>query len=266
MSLRSTKVAQVPFISKNSGLTDIQEEKKRQALLDEFHTLCPHSRGLKASELGTRIELNDGGAVLEFHLHETPQISLDLVNRTPIEPIGVNNDMFANDVTLVTREIHQCRQLIRTIVSPAISLEALRERSLLGDQIRFIRRRLRKRDVFYLPSTTSLVIAIPRFTQRFAGPAVTVRMRGTVTALFKRAVELTDAEMVGGIPDQLAGVKLPARILMSRASTQKNPNLVNAFAIKLDSNQTIDLVVGVNLDAVNGRPISLRFQRFPETT
>jgi hypothetical protein len=171
--------------------------------------------------------------------------------------------MFSNDVTLVTQEIHRFRALIRTAVNPAISLDMLREKSAIGDQIRFIRRRLRKRSVFYLPTLEEQPIAVPRFSQQFFGPAVTVQVEGTVTALFRRGVELTDAKMHGTIPDQLTGIEIPARILMSRKSAQKNPEQLIIFANKLDSGDEIDVVVGVNLNAVNGRPTSLRFQGFP---
>jgi hypothetical protein len=263
MSLRSSKVAQIPFIKIGCGLTEIQEEKKRQELLAEFRTLCTHSRVLTGSELGTRIEHKATGVVLEFHLYETPQAYLDFASRTPVYPIGAANDMFANDVTLVTQEIHRCRELIRTAVNPAIPLDMLREKSPIGDQIRFIRRRLRKREIFYLPTLDEEPIAIPQFKQRFVGPAITVHVKGNVSALFKRCVELTDSEMYETIPDQLAGIKLPTRMLMSRVSFRKDPEQLMVFANNLDSGHKIELVVSVNLDSVNGRPTSLRFQSFP---
>jgi hypothetical protein len=262
MALRSTKVAQVPFINIGGGLSDIQEEKKRQALLAEFHSLCHHSRALTGSVLGTRIEPKATGVILEFFLHETPQAYLNFVGRTPVHPIGVANDMFANDVTLVTQEIHRCRELIRTAVNAAIPLDMLREKSPIGDQIRFIRRRLRKREIFYLPTSDEEPIAIPRFTQRFAGPAVTAKVKGKVTAHFERSVELTDAEVIGDIPDQLVGIELPTRMLMSRASVLKNLEQFLFFGNALDSGSKVELVVGVNLDSVNGRPTSLKFQSF----
>lgn len=261
MSLRVTKVAQVPFLSIGAKLTEKQEEMKRKDLILEFKKLCKYSNDLKASYLDTQLINTSNGLFLEYYLNETEQSYLNLQNGTRTTSLS-SNDMFANDVTSITQELSRCRELIRTAINPAISLDMLREKSTLGDQIRFIRRRLRKREIFYLPTNGNELLAIPHVTTKYYGPSVRVRVNATVCALFKRNVELRDSKMIGDIPENLIGVKLPKVILMSRLSVNKDRENFLRIAGFLDSVRKIEVLVGVNLDWINGRANSLRFLGF----
>lgn len=262
MSLRVTKVAQVPFLGMGNGLTETQEEKRKNALLSEFRSLCPHAKSLQTSVLETRIDVRNDGTFFEYWLKEAPQGTLVLANGTPLPILGVGNDMFAADVTMVTQELHATRALIRTAVNPAIPLDLLRERSAVGDQIRFIRRRLRKREAFFLPTLDGEPIEVARATQRFIGAPVVASVRAHVSALFRRSVELAGATFIDEVPQQLGGVDIPARVLMARRSASKMPDLLMAFGGYLDSGTSVELQVGVNLDWITGAAVSLNFLEF----
>ncbi len=89
-----------------------------------------------------------------------------------------------------------------------------------------------------------------------------MELKGTISAIFKRCIELFDAQAVGTIPDQLAGVKFPTRILMTRSSFRKKPDLVGSFVDLLDSGEEVTFISLVSLDAITGRPTWLKFLDF----
>jgi hypothetical protein len=259
MPLRKTKVASVKFTLPKESLSDQEEKTRKRRFTNDFCMLCPYSLTLTGSTLETQIVESSPGITLEFWLQETTQSNLAVTSTTKTKPVGAGDDCYANDVTKLVEEIHQAKQVVRTAINPALSIDELRQPGLLGDRIRAIRRRLRQRTLLRIPSADGKLLDFDYTSSKYLPRSTIANISANVSAMFTNVAELSSSKYLGEVPEALQNVFLPERILMSRPSAKKNPTLVKKLTSAMDAKKSVMLKVAVSLDWIDAKPVALGF-------
>jgi hypothetical protein len=261
MSLRKLQIAALRFTRPKEKLTSTQEEKRLKNLIADLKALCPQADSLLSSTLCTSKLDDPDGVILQYWLYETEQRNLQVSIQRAVRHQDAGNDGFANEVRQLTQEVTEAQGQFIVAVEPTYTAEQLRSDDLFTRRIRKIRKRVKARDVFQIPTADGAGIAVSAGKHSNLPTVYRANIEAKVHSGIPEGAKLNDAKFIGDIPDTLVGLPIPNQILLRRPHSQENPKVARILDVAMDNKKSVRLSVLVNLDWVDGSIHSFTYCR-----
>ena len=259
MALRKLKIASVRFTRAGEHLSSHVEDQRRKQLMGDLKSLCPRAEGLLNSSLDTYKLDDPQGVILEYWLYETEQRSLPLAIQRAGRHQDAGNDGFANDVTQLTREIHEAQNSFHVAVMPVYTAEQLRAPDIFTRKIRNVRKRVNQKDIFQIPTPDGAGLALTTGRQTHLPQSYRANIKAVVHSIVQLGAKLNDSVFIGNVPMGLDGIPIPNQILIRRPETASDLQLLRVLGDAMDSGKPVKLSALVNLDWVDGSIRSLTY-------
>lgn len=262
MPARSERFGLVKFSELGVRLTDCQELQMKQNHIKELKLLCPSINTFRDSELVTKLVSLTNGVYLEYWLSETVQRNLPIPASGKARQLQAAADPYANELSLAREQVANAPEVIELAMGPAITIDELRLPDTKGKRTRRTRDMLRQKELLQIP-----VVDLPTMGRGFDTPkylalANVVNLSAVPVAIYKKAVDLCEFQLLLPVPQALENIELPKKILMTRPSAAVNPEVASKFAQRLDTGQRVSFKASVVYSWVNGRPAELTFLEF----
>lgn len=252
MALRKLHIGSLRFMHKLESLSSLQEEQRLKSLIDDLKALCPQASLLWSSKLDTGKLGDEDGVILQYWLHEIEQRGLPLSTQRGARHQDAGNDGFANEVRQLIQEITEAQGQFIVAVEPTYTSEQLRSDDLFTRRIRKIRQRVKRRDMFQIPTHIGGGIAVTAGMQTTLPTVYRANIEAMVHSGVPKGTKLNDAKFIGPIPEALVGLSIPNQVFLRRPHAREDSSVARMLDVAMDSRKFVRLSVLVNLSWVDG--------------